>query len=284
MNERLQRAIEVHGEDFDSDWEQALFKIVWVKKWQRNKVVQASRVLSIVEEKLLPGGRADAIPNIVKDKFHNAILEKVIRLTAVTSVASTDDAFTASNLSSSGAGGDNTNRTIYWTNFGIAVQGLDTKLNWKTVRATMTSATLGRANDDVCDGAIKIKTSCKSSSAISVEPIDNDELPFFEWLKLHSKTYLEQMGSSPVFKLGPDVAQISIRFPCPSNIAPPRKDLSTEVLIENRAEYLSWIVEKLPIIEKNMIKARHEFDLGIDTSSEMVKNEDSTDVLSANED
>ncbi len=172
-----------------------------------------------------------------------------------------------------------------WTVFVEApFQGLDTKLNWKTVRATMTSATLGRDNDDVCGGSIKIKTSCKSSSAISVEPIDNDERPFFEWLKSHSKTYLDEMGSPPVFKIGPDVAQISVRFPCPSNIAPPRKDLSTELLLDNRAEYLSWIAEKLPVIEKIMINARADFELAIDMPSAMVNNEDNTDGAPVNED
>jgi len=280
MNQRLQRAIEVHGEDFDAEWEQALFKIIWVKKWQRNKIVQASKVLSIVEEKLLPGGRTNVTPE--REKIHSDILAKIIRLTAVTSVASTDEAFTVSDLSNSEDDQANSNRNHYWTNFGLAVRNLETELNWKTVKATMTSATLGRDSDVICGGSIKFKTSCKSSSAISIEAADNDELQFFEWLKLHSKTYLDEMGTTPVFKVGPDVAQISIRFPCPNNIAPLRKDLSSESMTEKLPEYLSWIAEKLPIIEKVMINARNFYE-AVDARSEVVNNENSTAISPTNE-
>ena len=37
-------------EDWDEDWEKTLFKIVWINGWQRNRLTEISRVLSIIKD------------------------------------------------------------------------------------------------------------------------------------------------------------------------------------------------------------------------------------------
>ncbi len=213
----------------------------------------------------MPGSRQ--ITNKEEGKSHESLLKKVLELTAVTSVSSTDDSF-ATNLSSSAVGGDNANRMIDWNNFHIKVKDLNTKLNWISVRSTMTSAALGRDDINVCGGSVGIKISCKSSSATSVESLDNNYLAFFEWLKSHLKQYFKKMGSVPIFQVDAEAAQISIRFSSPSETSPPRKDVSTVPLLENHDNYLSWITKKRPLIEETMIKARDDYDSVSDNISE----------------
>ena len=38
ISRALDKAMEVHEDDFDEMWEQSLFKIVWLKNWQRNRL------------------------------------------------------------------------------------------------------------------------------------------------------------------------------------------------------------------------------------------------------
>ena len=94
-----------YEEDFDEDWEEALFLLVWGNSWQRDRVVDASRFLSIILDNVFEGMDDDA--EISK------ILEKAIKMTAVTSVASTDTV-----LRTSKTEGDKTqtykDRNDYW--------------------------------------------------------------------------------------------------------------------------------------------------------------------------
>ena len=42
LNEALKRVEQVHKEQFDDDWEKALFKIVWLEKW-RSRLAETSK-------------------------------------------------------------------------------------------------------------------------------------------------------------------------------------------------------------------------------------------------
>lgn len=59
LTKALSAAMEIHEEEFDEDWEQVLFKIVWVKEWQRNKVLEVSKVLNLIKEKILHRSGSD---------------------------------------------------------------------------------------------------------------------------------------------------------------------------------------------------------------------------------
>ena len=78
----------VNASDFDDDWEEVLFKIIWVMEWQRARVVDISRVLSIIDEKIL---------SAIDSKEALTIVTDALKMTAVTSIASTDESILTKN-------------------------------------------------------------------------------------------------------------------------------------------------------------------------------------------
>ena len=249
LSEKLARAVEVHEEDFDSEWEKSLFKIVWFKKWQRNKVVQISKVLSLIEEDILQRNEGDGEDKQAETK---KALEEVMRLTAVTTVASTDEAFTTALLSNEGDQ-DKSDKSRYWQNFRKKVQELDTNLQWHTMPTTMVSNDLGRDSDEVCDKTIMVKTSFSSSKAICAE-IGNqsqDDISLYEYLKENRDQIAEHVGMKLRCKTGKTVHKLEFSFP--EDIAPLRKNVAK---LDNKIQekYLDAIVEKLPIVEEMLIK------------------------------
>lgn len=258
----LSRAMEVNSEDFDSEWEQSLFKIVWVKKWQREKLVQASRVLSIVEEKVLTR-TSSSISDDAKDNKDKSMMNWALDFTAVTSVASTEDSalLTNSQEDRADAGGD-TGRLAYWRMFRLKVEEKDTLLSWATVRATHTSASLNRYDVEFCDDRVSVSTSCRSTAAVSIdtrgEPMD--DFKWFSWLKENHKKYFDQINSSPHFKISQEATRQTVRFSPPSEIVAPRKDISSKEHESIMVDYLDWVVETLPKVEIAIQRAFEDFN------------------------
>lgn len=259
----LSRAMEVNSEDFDTEWEQSLFKVVWVKKWQRDKLVQASRVLSIIEEMILV--RSSSRADEDEDKSNKALLDEAIELTAVTSVASAEDiSLLVANREDNSAGA-NTGRNAYWVSFGRKIKGTNVKLAWDTVRGSHSSTSLKRFDLEFCDDRVQVITSCKSSNAISIETRDgdqNDDFEWFSWLKSNHKKYFSsrKIGSSPHFKVAAENAKQMIRFAPPGEIVAPRKDLSTPEHEAVRSDYLDWVVRILPEVEDSITRAFEDFN------------------------
>ncbi len=278
LAEMLNRAMEVNSEDFDSEWEQALFKIVWVKEWQRDKLVQASRVLSIIEEDILlrvAGKAKDQSESEAedrqdqtdtddrKDREDKGVLVQALELTAVTSVASTDDTTLAdSSRADESSDGANAGRLAYWQNFRSKVRGAPTILEWKTVRATHSSSSLARKSINLCDERVQLVTSCKSTAAISIETIGDpsEDFLWFDWLKNNTNKYFKGISTNPHFKVKADATKQSMKFSPPSEIIPPRKDLSSKGLEEKRSDYLDWVIETLPLLESSIIAAFEDFN------------------------
>jgi hypothetical protein len=274
LADMLNRAMEINSEDFDAEWEQALFKIVWVKEWQRDKLVQASRVLSIIEEDILlrasgkaedqsEGRQEQTDTDDQKDKVDKELLVEALELTAVTSVASTEEtALSVSSRADESNDGANAGRLAYWQNFRVKVRGAPTKLEWKTVRATHSSSSLARKAIDLCDERVQLVTSCKSTAAISIETIGDpaEDFLWFDWLKNNSSEYFKKIGTNAHFKVKADATKQSVKFSPPSEIIPPRKDLSSKGLEEKRSDYLDWVIETLPLLETSIIAAFEDFN------------------------
>ena len=83
MDRALEQAMLSYEEDFDEDWEQALFKIVWIGKYNRSKILEASRLLSIIKDTVL----GDELDDDMRDEIFRDILKK----SAVTAVVSTGE-------------------------------------------------------------------------------------------------------------------------------------------------------------------------------------------------
>lgn len=82
-------------DDWDEEWEKSLFLIVWINGWQKNRVTETSRVLSIIKDhKQLLGALTTSVDNqeTESEEFLNT-LNLALSLSAVTSVASSDVKF-----------------------------------------------------------------------------------------------------------------------------------------------------------------------------------------------
>lgn len=111
----LQRALEVNQEDFDEPWEEALFKIVWLKKWQRKRLVETSRLLSLICDQVVPNLKND--PEQLEKHMISAL-----KITAVTAVSSTEEGVFASE------DGDDDNQELhdkvgFWKRFASTMKG-----------------------------------------------------------------------------------------------------------------------------------------------------------------
>ena len=74
---------ENYPEDFDEDWEKALFLIMWSNRWQRDRIVEVSQFLSVVLTDIFEDTK-------LNDEDILETMREAIKMTAVTSVASID--------------------------------------------------------------------------------------------------------------------------------------------------------------------------------------------------
>ena len=88
----LEAAYSDVSDDWDEEWERNLFLIVWINGWQRNKLTEISRVLSIIKDnKQLLGSYTNNVDNTESesDEFIK-VIEEALTLASVTSVAAAD--------------------------------------------------------------------------------------------------------------------------------------------------------------------------------------------------
>ena len=73
--------------DWNEPWEQALFKVVWANDWQRSRLSEISRLLSIVKDDLYHANEDD------RGNQFLVHMDRALGLTKVTTVASTKGSF-----------------------------------------------------------------------------------------------------------------------------------------------------------------------------------------------
>ena len=83
ISRALDKAMEVHEDDFDEMWEQSLFKIVWLKNWQRNRLPETSPSY----------GNQDEILTSVQGEQFEKYMKDGLKITAVTAISTTDEVF-----------------------------------------------------------------------------------------------------------------------------------------------------------------------------------------------
>lgn len=77
MEQALAIVRQTHEIDFDETWEQALFKIVWSRNWQRNRVIEISRVLSVIKDDLFGPENSSKLAPIMIDALRAACVTSI---------------------------------------------------------------------------------------------------------------------------------------------------------------------------------------------------------------
>ncbi|MEK9848467.1 MAG: P-loop NTPase fold protein [Rhodospirillaceae bacterium] len=254
LTKALSAAMEIHEEEFDEDWEQVLFKIVWVKEWQRNKVLEVSKVLNLIKEKILHRSGSD-------EETQKKLIKNALTLTAVTAVASTEDSVFSKSQSSNSEGDMIGQHIRFWQIFKQKTNAVNTCLNSK-ITSTFSSAVLGRKHEEIMPERIIFKASIKSSSISRVESHGDDmqeNFALFTWFRSYAKELESEIGVKPRFKISDDSSRQSITFSPPPNV-PGRLDLSKPENEHHRDVSLTWFCEVQPKIETIIKRATIEFE------------------------
>lgn len=254
VQEALERAKQAHQEDFDEDWEESLFKIVWLKKWQRNRLPEISRFLTEIKEGILQS---------VSDES-TTYLKSALETTAITAVSSTEEGFYA-HIKSDKANQTTTNRINYWRRFKKVMDGSQTVFDAQItpMSDTYSSGGLGRKHDKIMDDEIQFIATTTTSSPLKLESYSGDpkeSFNFFEYLKNHKSEIEEITGGRVNFRIGLDKVRQSIVFETPPGMTKKRVRLE-----ENKNEKLAqsiheWMKNTMQRLEPRLEDLFYEYE------------------------
>ena len=241
VSQALNQAIQINREDFDEEWERALFKIVWRKGWDRNRLPEISRLLSEIKDKILVG---------LKEIDFKKHLEDALKMTAVTAVASTDEGIFSAHSDEN----DNTetlNRILYWDRFSKEMSGSGCAFDPKVTKISPTHSTkyLYRRVDGLESLQFVMSTGSTSPLRVLSAPGEaEDALELFQFLKKHRPTIEEITGGKVTFKVGEDRSNQAMHFTAPKSRSgsgtldqPENMDLADDVF--------QWLKEAQPKLE-----------------------------------
>ena len=192
----LQNSMDIYEEDFDEVWEQSLFKILWSNGWHKNRILDISRAFTIIKDKVLI--------LVSSDDIKQKLLIEALRLTAVTSVVSTED-----KISSNDDRNDNKLELVaLWNSFADYMNKTNTCFEKSKKNSTYSSLHYIVFAENLLDGDISMHTHSNSKMMLKVQgnvSIDTHELySIFNWLKRYEKQFEEATGITPIFKVIPN--------------------------------------------------------------------------------
>ena len=245
----LDAAMQVHEDDFDEEWEQALFKIVWLNNWQKNKLLETSRLMSEIKDVILQG---------VQDAQFSEMLETAMEMTAVTAVASTEDGIFASRVDGDD-GSAVQDRMNFWSRFSDKMKGSKCVFDPENqnIRSTHSSGYLCRKHDDLAPDRLQFTVTTSSGAPLKFESFagsSHENFVYFENLR-ELKSELESVTNGRVvFKLNEAAAKQAIIFEPPSTVKK-RLRLDNRENKEVADIVHAWLVDVLPKIENILSSA-----------------------------
>ena len=234
----------VYESDFDDDWEEALFKIIWVMEWQRARVVDISRVLSIIDEKIL---------SAIDSKEALTIVTDALKMTAVTSIASTDESILTKDQTDIEED-DSKDKKKYWQSLRIAIEDKTCSFNQKKISSTYKNPSLLCPMEKV--RGVAAVACINSKTPLRFEAYRPEDPALFKKLmitidknktKLEAKTHVK----CTVHKLEQTAGKQYLGFESPASVTKqvsPAKDRATGDAI------IRWIADHIEDIEQFIIE------------------------------
>lgn len=241
LNEALKRVEQVHKEQFDDDWEKALFKIVWLKKWQRSRLAETSKALGLICERMLPAPTES-------DEKRKLVLEQALKMTAVTAVSSTDDTVLSSG--NTGGGDDIQGRLAYWRKFSSKMKGSGTVFDTDVtpIRGTHSSGILKRKADEVLDEPVLFSFTTSSSSPLKVESYAGSEtVSLFEFWRDNKEKIEKAIGATIKFRIEAERQELAVAQPSEVKGRIPLDKVGNETV---RDSVFDWYSGKLRPLEE----------------------------------
>ena len=243
----LNRAMDAHPEDFDEEWEQSLFKIVWLNNWQRSRLPETSRLLSEIKNEILASAS--------EQQFED-YLNRGLKITAVTAVASSEDSV-FSNVTGNDTGKEAKDRINFWKRFAVAMQGKKNVFDpdITPIKSTHSSGSLGRRHPVIRQDSLAFVVSTSSSSPLRLETVAGDPFENFQLFSFMKKFKGEMeaiTGAKVIFKIKENESRQAIVFEAPADLVPKRMRLDVRNN-ENYADAVhAWINSVCGDIEELM--------------------------------
>ena len=190
LADSLDKAVAVNEEEFDDEWEQSLFKIVWLKSWQKNRVTSASKMLNLIHTSILSA----ALP---ENEYANA-LKEAIQISIVTSVISTDEnVFTSESETA-----DEQKKLLveFWREFGKQMKLGSTIFNPQMSKMSSTYSSWGIMRASQIDRSTKydVNISCIRCVRLYRDSISSEEnLQFFKILENNINRIAKVVSCAP---------------------------------------------------------------------------------------
>ncbi len=248
LRKALERAITINEDDFDEEWEKALFKIVWLKGWQKSRLVDTSRLLSIIKDDILEN-KADA---------SEKLMEVALRMTSVTAVISDLD----NKITADDSGADTVIskwRMNYWKMFSDSMKGSKTVFDpiETPIKANYFSGWLSRRHQELLPDELQFVVQTGTTSPLKLESHAGD--PKAQYLRFQYlrtiRSALEEASNTKVKFVGDeDSARQQLIFLPPNGI-------KARIRLENpdnshvALEIHKWMREILPKVETVLINA-----------------------------
>lgn len=246
----LERALTIHEEDFDEEWEKALFKIVWLKNWQRKRLPETSRLLSEIKDGIL--GEVDS------DELVATLLREALEMTAVTAVASTEDGIFADDTDENSAA--LRGRLAFWSKFINKMAGsksiFDTDII--KIKSNYSSGGLTRASKRLPDLQFEITTKSAGFLKISTQSTEiKENVRLIKYIRNHRQNLESITKSTLTFKIVEDRQRQVITFRSPDNI--PEVHLDRLEHAELRDEMFNWLRQNLGKVEEELSRLSEKF-------------------------
>ena len=226
LKEEIERLVRTDDNLFDEDWEKALFEIVWVKNWQRNRLEDISRVLNLISDEIF----------LDFDEGHkrNAFKE-ALRITLVTAVNPTDEIKSRGDQQQAN---QSMNEAIsFWRRFSECLDGSGTCFDTQ-INQTYRSRSLTRSQTFAGGEELSFTATWSSTKALVVRGTNLESKLLLE--KLTKTRFLRGLPSDSVEKeeakgIGMGVSKIAIDC-----TEVPRLSLQKQKNSGHRDKMLEW--------------------------------------------
>ncbi|MFC2969486.1 KAP family P-loop NTPase fold protein [Acidimangrovimonas pyrenivorans] len=174
----LNRAMQFHLAESEEPWAQALFRIVWLKKWDRNRLPEAFSLMSEIKEQILNG---------TDDETFAEFMITGLKMTAVTAVAASEDGIFAASAEDDKSK-EKRDRAQYWERFRKTIAGTGCVFDPQKsgMRATHSSPHLIRKLDTLPTDVLQFTMTNRPSAPLRIESTtseDGDALQVFQFLQ-----------------------------------------------------------------------------------------------------
>jgi len=274
IEKELSLAIQHNSPDFDEEWEQSLFKIVRFKKWQTKRLVDTSRVLSVIKDYIIDIDNNDAFTNI---------METCIKLTSVTSVNSTAESLDTEFSEQEEELERRKGRVEFWTLVKNKMSGIDSLVGraFKAKKGSHTSGGVftrsSNAINDSCYHVVSLSNSNFIKFIVESGDIE-DNISLFKFLKSHSDSIEEVINSKLKFNIKEDLPRQEVRVICNDNSIPQRCDISNKKTTSQdiKNSYVDNMVKTQPLFERKIEELCLEFNHLSSNDREALTNKNET--------